>query len=154
MKFVMDNNKFIVFLNKKVDLDNKLKLEKYLKNLFKEIQIKYNIKFDGYYDIDIYCDKNYGMIIEIEKEDLGYYNYLNQIEMEISICKTDFLYEVDYSYLSKELLNKSICYKYNNELYLKIDDDIDEIYLSKLLEVSKILYNNNQIIKYGKKVKI
>ena len=46
MKFVIDNNKFIVFLNKKFDLDDKLKLEKYFKDLFYNLKnkLKSNLK--------------------------------------------------------------------------------------------------------------
>ena len=42
MKLIVDNNKFIVFLNKdkNIDFDNKLKMEKYFKDLFSKIKNK------------------------------------------------------------------------------------------------------------------
>ena len=153
MKFVIDNNKFIVFLNKKLDLDNKLKLEKYFKKLFNKIKNQFDIEVNGYYNIDIYSDKHYGMIIEIIKEDLDYYNYFNQIDMEINIIKNDFYYEIDYDYFNKDLLSYCSCYKYNGKLYLKIKDNINFINIAKLLEFSKIIYKNDKI-KYGKKVNL
>ena len=156
MKFVVDNNKFIVFLNKKFDLDDKLKLEKYFKELFYKLKSKYNIEVNGYYNINVYADKYYGTIIEMANEDLEYYTYFNQIDMEINVFKSNFYYEIDYSFLDKNILNKCICYKYNDKIYLKIKEDIDEIDLSKLLEVSNVLYGEEveEIAKYGKKVKL
>ena len=156
MKFVIDNNKFIVFLNKKFDLDNKVKLEKNFKDLFYKLKNKYNIEVNGYYNIDVYADKYYGTIIEMEKENLEYYTYFNQIDMEINVFKNNFYYEIDYNFLNKDILNKCLCYKYNDKIYLKIKEDVDEIQLSKLLEVSNVLYGEEgeKINKYGKKVKI
>ena len=48
------------------------------------------------------------------------------------------------------------CYKYDNQIYLKIKDSIDKITLSKLLEISNVSYGEEaeMIAKYGKKVKI
>ena len=114
MKFVIDNNKFIVFLNKKFDLDDKLKLEKYFKDLFYNLKNKYNMEVNGYYNINVYADKYYGTIIEMENEDLEYYTYFNQIDMEINVFKNNFYYEIDYNFLNKDILNKCLCYKYND----------------------------------------
>ena len=156
MKFVIDNNKFVVFLNKKFDLDDKIKLEKYFKELFHKLKNKYNIEVNGYYNIDIYADKYYGTIIEMENEDLEYYTYFNQIDMEINVFKSNFYYEINYNFLDKNILNKVVCYKYNDKIYLKIKEDIDEITLSKLLEYSNVLYGEEveKITKYGKKVNL
>ena len=152
MKLVFKDNKIIVFLNKKLDLD-KINLENYFKKLFFEIKDKYNLKLNGYYNINVYIDKYYGSIIEMEDEDLDYYNYFNQIDMEIKINKTTFLYEIDYEYINKEILEKTIIYKLNNKLYFKI---IDQSILNKIIECSKIIYDDNvrEILKISKKVKI
>lgn len=150
MKVVFKDNKIIVFLNKKLDLD-KVNLDIYFKKLFLRIKNKYNLELNGYYDINVYIDNNYGSIIEIENEDLDYYNYFNQIDMEIKVNKTTFLYEIDYEYLDKELLSKSIVYKQNNKLYFKITD---KNILNKIIECSKIIYDNRvkEIMKSSKKV--
>ncbi len=150
MKVVFKDNKIIVFLNKKLDLD-KVNLDIYFKKLFLRIKNKYNLELNGYYDINVYIDNNYGSIIEIENEDLDYYNYFNQIDMEIKVNKTTFLYEIDYEYLDKELLSKSIIYKQNNKLYFKITD---KNILNKIIECSKIIYGDRvkEIMKSSKKV--
>ena len=152
MKLIFNNNKIIIYLNKKLILEN-AKLESYFKKLFLKIKDKYNIKIIGYYNINVYNDKNYGSIIEMENQDLDYYNYFNQIDMEIKINKNDFLYQIDYEYLTKELLSKVNVYKYNEKLYLKI---LDSNIINKILEFSKEKYGEeiNKILKKGKKVKV
>ena len=152
MKLIFNNNKIIIYLNKKLILEN-AKLESYFKKLFLKIKDKYNIKIIGYYNINVYNDKNYGSIIEMENQDLDYYNYFNQIDMEIKINKNNFLYQIDYEYLTKELLSKVNVYKYNEKLYLKI---LDSNIINKILEFSKVIYGEeiNKILKKGKKVKV
>ena len=150
MKVVFKDNKIIVFLNKNLNLDKK-ELENYFKKLFLGIKDKYNLKLNGYYDINVYIDNYYGSIIELENEELEYYNYFNQIDMEIKVIKTPFLYEIDYEYLDKELLSKSIVYKQNNKLYFKITD---KTILNKIIECCKIIYGDKvkEIMKLSKKV--
>ncbi len=150
MKLVFKDNKIIVFLNKNLNLDKK-ELENYFKKLFLGIKDKYNLKLNGYYNINVYIDNYYGSIIELENEELEYYNYFNQIDMEIKVIKTPFLYEIDYEYLDKEILNKTIIYKYNNKLYFKITD---KTILNKIIECCKIIYGDKvkEIMKLSKKV--
>ena len=159
MKLIVDNNKFIVFLNKdeNIDFDNKAKMEKYFKDLFSKIKNKYNVDISGYYNIDIYIDKYYGSIIEIEDEQLDYYTYFNQIDMEINVLKNSlFLYEIGYEFLDKKILDKVICYKINDKIYLQIISDIDDLLLAKIIEYGHILYGKevDKIVKQGKKVKL
>lgn len=152
MKFIIDNDKYIVFLKEKINLEGKL--EKYFKGLFTKLKNKYNLEFNGYYNINVYTDKHYGVIIEIIKNEMDYYTYFNQIDMEINIIKTDFYYEIDYNFLNKKILNKCACYKYNDKMYLKIIKEITPFELSNILEYSNILYGEEleKIIKYSKKV--
>lgn len=159
MKLIVDNNKFIVFLNKdeNIDFDNKTKMEKYFKDLFSKIKNKYNVDISGYYNIDIYIDKYYGSIIEIEDEQLDYYTYFNQIDMEINVLKNSlFLYEIGYEFLDKKILDKVICYKINDKIYFQIISDIDDLLLAKIIEYGHILYGKevDKIVKQGKKVKL
>lgn len=152
MKLIFKDNKIIVFLNKKLNLD-KTKLENYFKRLFLKIKDRYNLKLSGYYNINVYLDDYYGSIIEIENEDLDYYNYFNQVDMEIKLNKTTFLYEIDFDYINKEILEKTIVYKVNNKLYFKVKD---KNIVNKIIECSKIIYNEQvkEIIKKSEKVKI
>ena len=150
MKLVFENNKIIICLNGKLILDD-TKLETYFKNLFLKLKNKYNVKIAGYYDINVYTDKIYGSIIEMENQELDYYNYFDQVDMEIKIVKNSFLYQIDYDYLTKEILSKTTLYKFNDKLYLKI---VDNTILNQLLECSKVIYGENlkQIYEKSKKV--
>lgn len=154
MKLDIENDKFVVFLNKKIDIVNKHKLEIYLKKILIKIKNRYDIKLNGYYIINIYINKFYGTIIEIKNENLDYYSYFNQVDMEINIFKDSlFLYEIDFEYIEKGLLKNVKIYKLEDKIYLKI---INNINMSKLLEYSNILYGKavERIIKQSKKVNL
>ena len=73
--------------------------------------------------------------------------------MEIKLNKTTFLYEIDFDYINKEILEKTIVYKVNNKLYFKVKD---KNIVNKIIECSKIIYNEQvkEIIKKSEKVKI
>lgn len=160
MKTIIDEDKIIVFLNKdrikNVDLKEE-NLEEYFKIIFLNLNEKYNIELNGYYNIDVYKDNNYGIILEIESEDMDYYNYFNQIDMKINISnKTIFLYEIGYEFIDNSLLKDITCYKCLNKLYIKVKENIDNNKYSKILEYSNIIYGDkiDDILKYSEKVKI
>ena len=50
-----------------LDFNDKDTLEKYLKKLFKTLKNKYSITIEGFYDIDVYIDKYYGVVFHLEK---------------------------------------------------------------------------------------
>lgn len=159
MKTIVEDKKIIVFLNsnevKKLCFEDDEKLEEYFKNLFLKLNRKFDIELNGYYEVQIYKDSNYGAIIEFLTDDMDYYNYFNQIDMKINISKlSSFLYEINYNFLDNVILENCICYKFLNKLYLKINK-LDNNYFN-LLELSNIIYGNkvNEILKYGKKVKL
>lgn len=155
MKTIINEDKIIVFLNKaieQIDLENEEELEDYFRTLFLNLNSKYNIKLNGFYNVDVYKDNNYGIILEITNEELDYYNYFNQVDMKINISTLDtFLYEIDYIFIN-EIKSKSI-YQYKNKLYLKTNDKDN---ISKVLEFVNIIYGQKveDILKYGKKVNI
>lgn len=161
MKTFIKDNKIIVFLNKKevsnLKFSNEENLEKYFKNLFSKLKNIYNLDFSGYYNIDVYKDNIYGIILEITDEEVEYYNYFSQVDMKINVIpNSTFLYEIGYEFIDKNLLNKTICYKNIDKIYLKAKNNIDEMSLSHLFEYGNIIYGNevDKILKYGKKVVI
>lgn len=152
MKLIFKDNKIIVFLNKPVKL-KEIKSEDYFKKLFINVKNKYNLKLNGYYKINVFVDKFYGSIIEIENEELDYYDYFNQIDMEIKVINSTFLYQINYDYLTKDILEKVNIYKIKDKLYIKI---LEQDILNKIIEYSKIIYDESakEILKASKKVKI
>lgn len=141
---VIDENILDIYLKKEIikdiDFKNKENLEEYLKKIFRILKDKYNIKIEGYYEIDAYIDNNYGVILHLNREDYDYYDYFkNQVDMKISIIDNEFLYEVDD--IPKSILNKVSVIIENDKIYLKINKKLKDIEMMKLLESSKIVYD-------------
>lgn len=153
---IIDENNFIVFLNKyaykDIDFTSKRDLEVRLKDLFQKLNNYYNVKVYGYYNVSIFIDNNYGAILEMEKEDIDYMDYQDdQIDMRIIVINNTFLYLLD------DILINDIdgtIYKYRDKFYLRLNHDINSIEMGRLLENSSIIYNKtNDIIKYGTMLK-
>lgn len=122
-----------------IDFNNKTDLEKYLKKLFKILKNKYDIVIEGFYDITVYIDKYYGVVIHLEKDDVEYYDYFkNQVDMRIITIDTDFLYLVDD--IPQNLLNKVDVIIIDKNIYLKIKENLSKVEMMKLLEISRVVY--------------
>ena len=68
VKFI-DNLTLDIYIKKEfihdVDLKKEEDLEKYLKKLFKTLRNKYNITIEGFYDITVYIDNYYGVVLHL-----------------------------------------------------------------------------------------
>lgn len=158
MRVIVDNDLFILFLNKTilnwVNFSDKEETEKYLKELLTKLNNKYNLYFEGYYDITLYIDNNYGIILEIKKEELEYLNYFsNQLEMNIKVCEGFFLYET--LNIEDFMKDKVEIYIHKDKIYLKIKENISDLYLAKILEHTNIVYGKRvkEILKKAKKLR-
>ncbi len=139
-----DDLTFDIYVKKQViedvDFNDRESLEKYLKKLFKTLKNKYNITVEGFYDITVYIDKYYGVIFHLEKEDLDYYDfYKNQVDMRIITIDTEFMYKVDDIPLN--LLDKINIFAINNEIYIKIKDDLTNLEMMELVENSRLVFD-------------
>lgn len=143
---LIDENTINIYLKKEnienVNLKDKLELEKYLKSLFKKLNEYYNLKIEGYYDIDIYIDKFYGVIMHMEKEEFDYYDYYsNQIDMRIVCHDSTFLYKVNDIPDYYDKFNVKIK---NNNIYLEIKDKLTNKEMMNLIEnTEEIILNKN-----------
>ena len=142
IKFI-DDLTFDLYIKKElinnIDFNNKSELENYLKKLFKLLKNKYDIKIEGFYNINVYIDKYYGVIFNIEKEELEYYNYIkNQVDMKVVTIDTEFLYLVND--IPFEIINKINISVQDNNIYLKIKEELTNLEMMKLLEFSKVVY--------------
>lgn len=159
MKIVnLDENCMTIFLNnfclKELEFDIKGDLEEYFKELFLKLKKYYSINILGYYNIDVYIDNNYGLIMNLIKEDIEYYDYFdNQIDMRISLKNSKFLYCVDDP-LSLIEFNNSEVYVYKDRYYLDFINDIDDKTMMYLLEFSEIIFDKQvEIIRHSQKLK-
>lgn len=158
MKVSIENeNNFIVFLNnKKFDFQDKENLENHFRDIFNQIKNRYKIEVNGYYDIVVYKDNLYGMILSMEKEDIEYFDYFdNQVEMRIIISPYDkFVYKVENNNLNVPINNCEI-FSYLGNMYIIPNNNIKKIEFAEILEYTTVIYGEeaNKVIKYSKKMR-
>lgn len=144
MKVEMLSNTIIVYLldNKKYNEDSDIK--KILINVFDNLEKYYNITFTSDYNLELYINRYYGMILEIkENEDFIYDDIVN---LKLNILRdTLFLYEVDdpLEYINYEI------YYYNDRFYVNAKrEDIN------LIENSNLVYGDIVYKIIGRGIKI
>lgn len=144
MKVEMLSNTIIVYLldNKKYNEDSDIK--KILINVFDNLEKYYNITFTSDYNLELYINRYYGMILEIkENEDFIYDDIVN---LKLNVLKdTLFLYEVDdpLEYINYEI------YYYNDKFYVNAKrEDIN------LIENSNLVYGDIVYKIIGRGIKI
>ena len=144
MKVEMLSNTIIVYLldNNKYNEDSDIK--KILINVFDNLEKYYNITFTTDYNLELYINRYYGMILEIkENENLVYDDIVN---LKLNVLRdTLFLYEVDdpLEYINYEI------YYYNDKFYVNAKrEDID------LIENSNLVYGDIVYKIIGRGIKI
>ena len=144
MKVEMLSNTIIVYLldNKKYNDDSDIK--KILINVFDNLEKYYNITFTTDYNLELYINRYYGMILEItENEDFIYDDIVN---LKLNVLRdTLFLYEVDdpLEYINYEI------YYYNDKFYVNAKrEDIN------LIENSNLVYGDIVYKIIGRGIKI
>lgn len=152
MKIEVLENDIILFLRPTeiIDLnfEKKPDIEAYFKDILLRLKESYSININGFYDIYAYIDKDEGMILRLDQEDLEYYNSFSSIEMRILKEETTFFYEID-DILDIPLRNLDV-YLYRNKFYVKRKN---KKIVYPLYEFGKIVYEDtNKIIKNGKKM--
>jgi len=144
MKVEMLSNTIIVYLldNKKYNEDSDIK--KTLINVFDNLEKYYNITFTSDYNLELYINRYYGMILEIkENEDFICDDIVN---LKLNVLRdTLFLYEVDdpLEYINYEI------YYYNDKFYVNAKrEDIN------LIENSNLVYGDIVYKIIGRGIKI
>ena len=144
MKVEMLSNTIIVYLldNKKYNEDSDIK--KTLINVFDNLEKYYNITFTSDYNLELYINRYYGMILEIkENEDFICDDIVN---LKLNVLRdTLFLYEVDdpLEYINYEI------YYYNDKFYVNAKrEDIN------LIEDSNLVYGDIVYKIIGRGIKI
>ena len=130
-----------------IDYKDEVDCEKFLKDLFVKLNNYYNYKIEGYYNVSVYIDDFYGIVLDLKREEFEYYDYFdNQVDMRISINKSHFLYLIDdYDFDT----NKFDVYKFLNNIYLLPKEKLSDLEFAKLVENSFIIYDNEEIINRG-----
>ncbi|MBP3766093.1 MAG: hypothetical protein J6G98_02825 [Bacilli bacterium] len=151
MKIKFDNNKYIIYLNKLQTsvFENINDLEDYFINLLSQIKNKYNIDMNGLYNLNIYLDDYYGSIMELINIDSFEYYLTREVDLNIKIIKSSFLYEIDNFNFDK---NKFDYFLNDKKIYLKIKNDISDKDMYILLENSNLIYDTEKLILSSKKI--
>lgn len=143
MKIDFMNNTYIVYLNKyniiNFDFNNTKILEDNIRNLLIRLKKYYKLDIKGCYNIVIYIDESYGVILEVSEDD-NYYDYFSDtVSLRMKKIKTSFKYEVED--ISDFTTDKFKIIINNRKMYLEIIDSLCEDEYLRLLEMSKIVYD-------------
>ncbi len=146
--FLIDKNSF--------DFKNMKSLEEEFRKLFLKLKYYHDIHIQGFYNVKVYLDKNFGLVLEIDGEDLDYLDYLDgEIDMRIELIEEEFLYEVkDILNVPKYLRNKMDIYSLEDKYYMKVKEELNNIDLSCLLEYATCIYHNQNPFLLKNKYKI
>ena len=138
---IVNGDKLIIYLSnsylKFKKITNIDKIEDYFKEIFLILRDSYKIQIKGFYIIDVYIDKRYGIIMELTKEELDFDYYEEQIDMKIIFHYKKFLLKTNNIERYKKI------YMYKKNYYV---DNIEDI------EFGNIIYDTDQIIKNSKTI--
>ena len=144
MKVEMLSDKIIVYLldNKKYNEDSDIK--KMLIKVFDNLEKYYDITFTSDYNLELYINRYYGMILEIKENEDFIYDEIVNLKLNV-LRDTLFLYEVDdpLEYINYEI------YYYNDKFYVNAKrEDIN------LIENSNLVYGDIVYKIIGRGIKI
>lgn len=140
---------FYIYLNKyylaDLELNDKQCVEEYFKKVFINLKNNYHLDIYGYYNIRVYANKQYGIIIDVFKLSNDYFKMPgNKVDMKIMIDSDNkFLYEIVDYFLIESYKNciRNIYYK-DEKYYLELNDNVDEVFYLYLIEHSNIIFND------------
>lgn len=155
-----DGYTIYVRLSKKenINFTDQEELENYFRQLFINLKDYYNIELSGFYNIHVYYNQYYGVIIDMSREEIEYFDYFDdKLDMKISISKENlFLYKLDFlDFYCNHLLTKSPIYEYLGDLYINLCENLSNIDMGRLLESSTILYGEKAlaVVSFGNIIK-
>lgn len=158
---IIDDDNIIVFLNKfyikNIDFKNRDNIEKNFKNIFLKLKHVYGLDIKGYYNINIYMDEVYGAVLEIEHEDIEYFDYFdNKVDMRINVVTdSKFLYKVkDIFMIDKDMLREITIYIFKNQCYIKLKKQLNDYEMGTILENGELIYGDitTDILEMGNKM--
>lgn len=141
MKIIVSDDNFIIYrLKNKENIENlgKEEIEKYIKKTLLHIKKRYLSSISGFYNVTLYMNKKYGLILEVNKEsDLDFFPDLIDIKLKLERNALVYLKLDDYF-----LIKDYETYYYDNNFYVNIDD-ISDIDIVKLSDYYSLTYGDN-----------
>lgn len=151
MKLEVFDDRYVVCLNKttinEVDFKIKRQVEECFRNVFTKIRRRLNEDINGFFNIKVYLDDNFGAILVIEKEELEYCDYFsNQIDMQIEIeDDSNVLLEFDDLFY----IDEDTVYFYNGKYYINYRDKLKYVEFANVIygdEAKKIIKNSIKVL--------
>ena len=137
MKIVSSGDDLTIYLLEN-NFDN-IEIKEYVKRVVLEVKERIKRYISGYYDVYVYLNKKYGIIIELIKEsDFDFFK--DFVELDIHIKENSKMYFKFKDYFL--ILNKSNIYYYDNNYYVDVRNLNKKDFL-KLTEFGEIIYGNS-----------
>lgn len=134
MKTTLKGDNISIFIINETNI-NKDNINGYVKELIIKLKRKYRKKISGLYKANIYINKNYGIIIDlIKEEDIDFFS--DMVDLKI------ILHENEEMYLSFDdyfLLKQKKIFFLNNKYYININS-LNKKELLKMYEFCNIIY--------------
>lgn len=120
---IVNNDKFIIYLNKLYYAFDKNTIESCLYKILKRLKKIYNIELYSTFNVECYINDNYGVILVIEREYDPFNLYSKKTDLNIKFYDNSlFLYEID-DYSVKNKFDNIDAYIYSNKVYIDIKDN-------------------------------
>jgi len=117
----VNNDKFVIYLNKYYYTFDKNTIEECLTKVLKRLKKIYNIEVYSTFNVDCYINDNYGIILVIKREYDPFSMYSKKTNLNIKFYdKSLFLYEVE-DYFIKDKIDCNM-YIYKNKIYIDTKD--------------------------------
>lgn len=136
LKTTLKGDNISIFIINETSI-NKDNINGYVKELIIKLKRKYRKKISGLYKANIYINKNYGIIIDlIKEEDIDFFS--DMVDLKI------ILHENEEMYLSFDdyfLLKQKKIFFLNNKYYININS-LNKKELLKMYEFCNIIYGD------------
>ena len=152
MKLEIIDNIIVLYLKPTETIDinfNDLaEVEGYFRDILLRLKDNYGVEIAGFYNINVFIDKEEGMVFRLEKDNVDYCSTFHQLEIRMLKEETTFFYEIED--LFSLPLDELDVYIYCEKIYVRRKTN-KKAYL--LYEFGKLIYENtNKIIINGKKM--
>ena len=141
MKIVTNGENLVLYINKSIinfDIHVKEQVEKFIKTIVIKLR-KRGFDISGFYSVKVYQNNNYGLVIDMKKEDdLDFFPDLIDLKLVINYDSDMYIKVDDYFFVC---CFDSIYFK-DNYWYININD-LDDKDIIKLLEFGELVYNSN-----------
>lgn len=121
MKFEISEDDYIIYINKNlydIDLNNKEEIESYIKELIVKLKDIYHEILTGSYKVNIFENRNMGLIIEIKKQE-EFNLFRDLIDLKINIYRNSEVYlEFSDYFLISDYFD---IYTYKDKYYININ---------------------------------